>query len=81
MADADSARYAPRESQQSDALGIDLRLAGYEADRVPQSFHPNGEVAEDGLQAIDFGGAGAVKIVQHINCDAPLSQKARWISH
>ena len=70
-----------RETQQSDALRIDLRLARYEADRIPQSFHPGGKVAEDGLQAIDFSGAGAVEIMQHIHREALLGEQARGCSH
>ncbi len=72
---------AQRKSQQSNALRIDLRLASHEADRVPQSLHPDGEVAEDGLQTIDLGRAGAVEIMQHVNCEALPGQKARRVGH
>lgn len=70
-----------RESQQPDTIGIDVRLAGDEADCVPQRFHPDWEVADNGLQAADFGCAGAVKIMQHVYGEALLGEKACGVGH
>ena len=57
-----------------------MRLPDYEANCIPDGFHPDRKIAEDDL-AIDLRRPGTIKIVQHVNREALSRQQARRFCH
>ena len=57
-----------------------MRLPGYEADRVPKRFHPNGKVAKNDF-SIHFDGSCTVEVVQNIHCKTSCRKRTCGLSH